>query len=693
MVALLFDDLSALWAIISGIAVSGLGLYILKGGKARPRGALPFGLFGIVWGVQIASINAARIVELPSTSESFYLAALVGLFFQPYFLVEFAASQTERGGRTVRWRLIRGLAATLAISSAAILILRPSWLFGGVQAANATFYPQWGPAFVPLTSLPVFLALALAMGVLSARSRNPETRRTDWINRYLFAGLGIYASYAAGYYLLLNADLALALGLTSDVLPYLGYVSTFALLGGIVLFSGYRNLDRWRRSGRRSDHHKFLALALSAPFLLGLLNQAAVISGLSGLNVIGIVRLLGVAVIAYGFARRREYDLPQRTRRAGATATGSASALAVGGTGFGVVSILSSGLAWPLLAGLAFAGATAMPALRWARQLFGVHDGNPVDEAEQLYEQKIETYRAALEDAMAQGTLEEDEAFLEGLRERFGVSEEEDRILRYYARKATVPCREGDPETAYEKLRILGEGGAGRTWLARDRSRDRLAVLKEPLEQWHTEPAVLDAARREADLAAKVRHPNVIEVEAVLEDEGRPVLVMEYVAGGSLAEHLRRHGTMEAREAVKLGFDLAAGLQAIHDTGIVHRDLTPDNVLLTDEGRALIADFGLARDQDGSGTRLLDEEAGTKGYQAPEAARGSDDPAVDVYGLAAILHTCLYGSPPVEGTVQVEADVPGDLQAVVQQGLRRDPEERFDDAEAFAEALGKVIDE
>jgi tRNA A-37 threonylcarbamoyl transferase component Bud32 len=624
-------------------------------------------------------------------AEQLYLVSLVGLFFLPYFLIEFSASQTERRGRTTGWYLLRGGAALVAFVSAGTLVLAPDLLFQGINLANGTVYPLWGPLFAPLINLPLFTAFGLAViGLQSGLSSSP-TERTERVQLYMLGGLALYVAYTASYNLLLFSNLTLSLGLSFERVLY---VLIFAFLSALVLAVGWKNLRRWGKGdGHGQRQARWLALAFLVPFASAILVRGVRALGAVGFNLVGVFRLAGVGVITYGFARRRLYDLPQRVRRTGATATGSASALAAGGTAFGFASVLSGGLALPILAGVAATGATAMPALTWARRLFSAgEEDNPVDEAEDLYEQKIETYRAALEDAMARDTIEEDEPFLTGLRERFGISDEEDRILRYYARKSTVPRREGDPDTAYERLRILGEGGAGRTWLARDRSRDRLAVVKEPLEKWHSEPSVLEAARREARLAAKVRHPNVVEVEEVLEDEGRPLLVMEHVTGGSLADKLRQRGTLEPRQALKLGYDLAQGLQAIHEAGIVHRDLTPDNVLLTEDGRARITDFGLARTQDSSGTQLLDDEAGTKGYQAPEAAHGSDDPTVDVYGLAAIMHTCLYGSPPVQGTIQVETEVPRELQEAIDRGLQPDPDERYPNAATFADRLETLVE-
>lgn len=350
-----------------------------------------------------------------------------------------------------------------------------------------------------------------------------------------------------------------------------------------------------------------------------------------------------------------------------------------------------------MLAGAAVTGLTFIPGIRLARRFLGPDEpDNPVEQDQRRFEQRIDAYRAALEASMARGTLEEDETFLEGLRERFEISDKEDRVVRYYARQAVVPTSEGDPDEAYERIRILGEGGAGRTWLARDRARDRLVVLKEPLSRWQEEPAILDAARREAQLAAKVRHPNVVEVEEVIEDDGVPVLVMEHVAGGSLEDLLRSKGTLDWREAVSVTHDVARGLAAVHGAGIVHRDIKPSNVLVTEDGRAKLTDFGIARERGGGSTKMLDSRSplGTEMYMAPEVRSGSStgDQRSDVFTCTALLFTCLHGRAPSEGGPVVESDVPSRLEKVLAKGLAVDPGHRYEDAKALAEALEQVID-
>jgi serine/threonine protein kinase len=341
---------------------------------------------------------------------------------------------------------------------------------------------------------------------------------------------------------------------------------------------------------------------------------------------------------------------------------------------------------------------TAPPSrgVRWARSTLGPRGaGDPAAGDRGRFGSKVEAYRAAVEAAISRDTLEEDRAFLDGLRDEFGLEPGEARVVEHYARETVVPMEEGDPDAAYERMRLLGEGGAGRTWLARDRARDRLVVLKEPLGAWQEADDVLEAARREARLAAKVDHPNVVDVEEVVEDDGVPVLVMEHVAGGSLHDLLRDEGPLPWRRAARIAEDVARGVAAVHDRGIVHRDLKPANVLLDDEGHAKVSDFGIARERrDAGGTRVLDdrEPAGTEAWMAPEVRHGvaRADEASDVYGCATLLHACLAGEPPDPEAGPAIEGVPEALQAVLERGLARRPGDRYDAARALAGAIAEV---
>ncbi len=337
--------------------------------------------------------------------------------------------------------------------------------------------------------------------------------------------------------------------------------------------------------------------------------------------------------------------------------------------------------------------------MKAARRLFGVDPApdNPVDHEAVLYEQRIDAYRAALEAAMARGTLEEDGPFLTALRERYGISEDEHRVLSYYARNAVVVTRDAEVAETYERLRLLGEGGAGRTWLARDRTRDRLVVLKEPLPRWQQDPELRERFFTEARLAAKVRHPNVVRIDEVIDDGQRPIIVMEHVEGGSLSDLLQAKGSVPWKRALGIVYDVLTGLQAVHDKGVVHRDIKPSNILITDDGRAKVADFGVAVAAGRSGQTLIDQDdgqAGTLAYMAPEVADGRSQGTQrsDVYACGAVLYETLYGAPPRRTEqVIISNQVPPEVEELLATALATEPERRFPSARRFAQEIESVI--
>lgn len=271
----------------------------------------------------------------------------------------------------------------------------------------------------------------------------------------------------------------------------------------------------------------------------------------------------------------------------------------------------------------------------------------------------------------------------------------------------------------FEVLGRLGEGGMGQVLRARDPRLDRevaIKVLRAELDDGRA-PLAAELARRrlvrEAQAMARLDHPNVIGVHEVGEDGERVFLVMERVAGTTL------RGWMAAaprswREVLALFAQIGAGLAAAHDAGLVHRDVKPDNMLIGDDGRARITDFGLvgvevpadARGAEPATVALTHEGAmvGTPGYMAPEQLRGqAADPRSDQFGLCVSLYETLYGSPPFAGdsfrelanasldgvirAAPADTDVPEAVRAVVVRGLAVDPAARWPDVRALLDAL------
>ena len=690
--------ISVALAVLSAIAVAIVGVVSLLGGKSRPRGALAFGLFSLFWGLQVLDGNLMRLVQDEGLAVFLHLMLLALSLPTTYFLVEFAISQVDTRSRPVLWGAFRAVALGLVACTAILFVLEPGALYKGIYSDGSgvrdVIIPEWGVLHAPLVVLPQFVAFGFALLALNVARVNAATPRTRTRAATLLAGLGIYVAYAA------SNNLTFYLGTVAAfptprvfvfLVTFLALALTCALMGLLI----HREARaKTVPAERRTD--AILALALLAPLALGAAEGWLALESFPLLETVGLWRLAGVAVIAYGIARWRIYDLPQKAVGAAATAGGTVAAAATGALVYGAGAAVVTTAAVPAVAGLVVLAAMYLPSVRFARRLLGVERKSALANDESLYGQRIDAYRAALEASIARGTLEEDGEFLAALRLRFGISEAEERVLLHYARSSVVVFRDRKAWEAYERLRLLGEGGGGRTWLARDRSRDRLVVLKEPLERWQQDPATREAVLREARLAAKVRHPNVVAVEEVVEGNGSPVIVMEYLEGGSLADLLRSRGTLPWREAVNLGVDILRGVEAVHAAGIVHRDLKPSNILLDGQGNPKIADFGIALPPspnrtviDGAST----QRAGTYLYMAPEVRSGAStgDKRGDLYACAVLLHECLYGAPPGVGNpVVVRGDVPPALTALLASGLAERPEERPATARAFAEELARI---
>ncbi|MCW8137926.1 MAG: protein kinase [Planctomycetota bacterium] len=259
----------------------------------------------------------------------------------------------------------------------------------------------------------------------------------------------------------------------------------------------------------------------------------------------------------------------------------------------------------------------------------------------------------------------------------------------------------------------LGAGAMGAVYRAHDRvlGRDVAVKVVHPERLAGSEATRLLARfAREAKAMARVRHPAVVPLhDAGLDPAGRPYLVMEYVAGESLARVLAP-GVADWREVVAWGRTLAEALQACHDVGVIHCDVKPGNILIDDRRRPHLTDFGVALDA-ASQTRLTADRAGMVGtlaYMAPEQITGQGaDGRADVYALGATLFEALTGAPPFDGPAVVlmrralegeapplrrlRPDLPEDLDTVVATCLARSPTERYATAQALALDLARVL--
>jgi len=204
----------------------------------------------------------------------------------------------------------------------------------------------------------------------------------------------------------------------------------------------------------------------------------------------------------------------------------------------------------------------------------------------------------------------------------------------------------------YELLGELGRGGMGVVYRARDARLGREVALKTFQGSWRTDPEARARFEREAELLARLNHPNVVTVHAYGLEGTDPYLAMDLLGGGSLEQLVAGGGPLAEERAVHLLQEVAAGLSAAHQIGILHRDLKPENVLFAESGQAVVTDFGLAR---GPGTQSLTQTGqlvGTPAYMPPEQAAGEKGqlgPASDVYSLGALGYFLVTGRAPFGG--------------------------------------------
>jgi serine/threonine protein kinase len=247
----------------------------------------------------------------------------------------------------------------------------------------------------------------------------------------------------------------------------------------------------------------------------------------------------------------------------------------------------------------------------------------------------------------------------------------------------------------YRLGETLGVGGMGRVFLARDQVLDRDVAIKEivlPEELIeHDRDAVQQRTLREARAAARISHPNAAQVYDVIAADGVTWIVMEYVPSRSLQDVLTAEGPLEPRRAAEIGLAVLGALDAAHRAGVRHRDVKPANVLIGDDGRVVLTDFGIATIEGDGIVTSKDLVLGSPQYMSPERVRnGITLPASDLWSLGATLYTAVEGHSPyerasvVETLTAVAADEPrpaqraGVLAPVLEGLLRKDPDARID---------------
>ena len=253
--------------------------------------------------------------------------------------------------------------------------------------------------------------------------------------------------------------------------------------------------------------------------------------------------------------------------------------------------------------------------------------------------------------------------------------------------------------------RPLGAGGMGAVYLARDEQLGEPVALKVIAGMALLDPSSAERLRREASMARRISHPNVVRMHDLGEENGLLFVSMEYVAGESLAARITRLGVLTPAQLRPIVLQLCAGLAAAHAAGVVHRDLKPANILIDAQERVKLIDFGIARGDLHAGMTATNMVIGTPEYMAPEQIKGGAiDARTDIYALGAVLYHALTGRPPFRGETpiavglahctdpvvpprQLRPDLPPVWDALIVRALEKTPAARFPDVEAVLTAL------
>lgn len=257
----------------------------------------------------------------------------------------------------------------------------------------------------------------------------------------------------------------------------------------------------------------------------------------------------------------------------------------------------------------------------------------------------------------------------------------------------------------YQLISVVGGGGMAQVYKARDNVLGRIVAVKVLREQYVNDAQFVARFRREAQAAANLAHPNIVNVYDVGQDGDLHYIVMEYIAGDNLKALIRRSAPLAVDRAVSIAIQMLAGLEYAHRSGLIHRDVKPQNVVITSDNVVKVTDFGIAKSVSDLGLTEAGTALGTAHYFSPEQAKGERVlPQSDIYAVGVTLYEMLTGRLPFESDSimglafkhinelpppprQLNPSVPARLDAIVMKALSKDPSERFPSAADMEKAL------
>ena len=255
----------------------------------------------------------------------------------------------------------------------------------------------------------------------------------------------------------------------------------------------------------------------------------------------------------------------------------------------------------------------------------------------------------------------------------------------------------------YELQELIGGGGMADVCKAQDKLLDRAVAVKILHQQYANDAEFVEKFRREATAAAKLAHPNIVNIYDVGEDGGSQYIVMEYVSGPTLKEVIQQKGCLEPIEAVRIAKEIASALESAHRNNLVHCDIKPHNILVMPDGHIKVTDFGIARAVSASTMTYSGSVMGSVHYFSPEQAKGTViTTKSDVYSLGVVLYEMLTGQLPFNGETsvsialkhlqeepvpirQLNPSIPPVLEAIVQKAMSKDPADRPNSTELYAD--------